>query len=268
MGRIFSSALFVGGLVSRYVGGAIDQLRRPCRDAVWLAHRRRGSCRRLSMRKAPTPISLRGLDGARRRHGGVALRPGFRHARPHFRRRRARADHDADAGRRLCVDGKLAGDAILDRRRRLARHLPGLRRIARRDRRAIARVRPAARPRREQATQRRGRGQGASIRAGAGPRLRAGRRRALPPTPSMPSALSAQLLAVFQRFGLSAGDRGRDRSMLFGPSQVLARIFELAFARRLHPWWVARGAVGLLVAAFVLLALLPFLGRLGRGHSR
>jgi len=46
--------------------------------------------------------------------------------------------------------------------------------------------------------------------------------------------------------------------MLFGPAQVLARICELSFARRLHPLWIARLAVGLLVAAFVLLALLPF----------
>ena len=46
--------------------------------------------------------------------------------------------------------------------------------------------------------------------------------------------------------------------MLFGPAQVLARICELGFARRLHPLWIARFAVGLLVATFVLLALLPF----------
>jgi len=46
--------------------------------------------------------------------------------------------------------------------------------------------------------------------------------------------------------------------MLFGPAQVLARICEFSFARRVHPLWIARGAVGLLVAAFVLLALLPF----------
>jgi hypothetical protein len=46
--------------------------------------------------------------------------------------------------------------------------------------------------------------------------------------------------------------------MLFGPAQVLARICELSFARRLHPLWIARLAVGLLVGAFALLALLPF----------
>ena len=73
----------------------------------------------------------------------------------------------------------------------------------------------------------------------------------------VPSALSAQLLAIFHRFGLPAATVVVI-GMLFGPAQVLARICELSFARRLYPLWIARLAVGLLVAAFVLLALLPF----------
>jgi MFS family permease len=73
----------------------------------------------------------------------------------------------------------------------------------------------------------------------------------------VPSALSAQLLAIFQRFGLTPATVVAI-GMLFGPAQVLARICELSFARRLHPLWVARFAVGLLVSAFVLMALLPF----------
>ena len=73
----------------------------------------------------------------------------------------------------------------------------------------------------------------------------------------VPSALSAQLLAIFQRFGLSAATVVAI-GMLFGPSQVVARICELSFARRLDPIWTARFAVGLLVSAFVLLAVLPF----------
>lgn len=73
----------------------------------------------------------------------------------------------------------------------------------------------------------------------------------------VPSALSAQLLAIFHRFGLSPATVVVI-GMLFGPAQVLARICELSFARRLHPLWIARLAVALLVAAFVLLALLPF----------
>ncbi len=73
----------------------------------------------------------------------------------------------------------------------------------------------------------------------------------------VPSALSAQLLAIFKRFGL-APDIVVAIGMLFGPAQVLARICELGFGRRLHPLWIARSAVGLLVVAFALLALLPF----------
>jgi predicted MFS family arabinose efflux permease len=73
----------------------------------------------------------------------------------------------------------------------------------------------------------------------------------------VPSALSAQLLAIFERFGLKP-ETVVAIGMLFGPSQVLARVGEIAFARRTHPLWIARFAVGLLVAAFVLLMLLHF----------
>jgi MFS family permease len=73
----------------------------------------------------------------------------------------------------------------------------------------------------------------------------------------VPSALSAQLLAIFQRFGL-APSTVVAIGMLFGPAQVLARIFELGLARHVHPLWVARFSVGLLVAAFAFLLLLHF----------
>jgi MFS family permease len=73
----------------------------------------------------------------------------------------------------------------------------------------------------------------------------------------VPSALSAQLLAIFQRFGLAPATVVAI-GMLFGPAQVLARICELTFARRLHPLWIARFSVTLLVAAFALLLLLHF----------
>ena len=73
----------------------------------------------------------------------------------------------------------------------------------------------------------------------------------------VPSALSAQLLAIFNRFGLAPGTIVTI-GMLFGPAQVLARVCELSFARHTHPLWTARFALGLLVTAFVLLALLPF----------
>jgi MFS family permease len=73
----------------------------------------------------------------------------------------------------------------------------------------------------------------------------------------VPSALSAQLLAIFERAGLTPATVVAI-GMLFGPAQVLARICELTLARDLHPLWIARFSVGLLVAAFVLLALVPF----------
>jgi hypothetical protein len=73
----------------------------------------------------------------------------------------------------------------------------------------------------------------------------------------VPSALSAHLLAIFKRFGL-APDTVVAIGMLFGPAQVLARIGELTFARNLNPLWTARCSLGLLVAAFALIALTPF----------
>jgi len=73
----------------------------------------------------------------------------------------------------------------------------------------------------------------------------------------VPSALSAQLLAIFHSFGLESATVVAI-GMLFGPAQVLARICELSFGRQLHPLWTARLAVGLLVAAFVLLAVFRF----------
>jgi hypothetical protein len=73
----------------------------------------------------------------------------------------------------------------------------------------------------------------------------------------VPSALSAQLLAIFQRFELAPATVVAI-GMLFGPAQVLARVCELGFARHVHPLWVARFSVGLLVAACALLMLLPF----------
>jgi MFS family permease len=82
----------------------------------------------------------------------------------------------------------------------------------------------------------------------------------------VPSALSAQLLAIFERFGLAPATVVAI-GMLFGPAQVLARICELAFGRNLHPLSTARLSIGLLVAAFVLLALLPFSAALAAGFA-
>ena len=69
--------------------------------------------------------------------------------------------------------------------------------------------------------------------------------------------LSAHLLAVFSRHGIDPATVVMIGA-LFGPSQVAARICEFAFARNVHPLWVARFALGVLVAAFALLALFGF----------
>ena len=69
----------------------------------------------------------------------------------------------------------------------------------------------------------------------------------------VPSALSAHLLAIFGRSGIDAGTVVLIGA-LFGPAQVAARLLEFLFARNVHPLWIARFSVGLLVAAFVLMA--------------
>ncbi len=69
----------------------------------------------------------------------------------------------------------------------------------------------------------------------------------------VPSGLSAHLLAIFGRAGIDAATVVT-LGALFGPAQVGARLLEFVFARNLHPLWIARGALGMLLAAFVILA--------------
>jgi MFS family permease len=75
----------------------------------------------------------------------------------------------------------------------------------------------------------------------------------------VPSALSAHMLAIFGREGLDPA-AVVTIGALFGPSQVAARLCEFVFARNLHPLTIARFATGLLIAAFVQLALFGFSG--------
>jgi len=70
----------------------------------------------------------------------------------------------------------------------------------------------------------------------------------------VPSGLSAHLLAIFGRAGIDAAAVVAIGA-LFGPAQVAARIGELVLARRIHPLDVARFAVAMLLAAFVLIAV-------------
>jgi MFS family permease len=73
----------------------------------------------------------------------------------------------------------------------------------------------------------------------------------------VPTGLSAHLLAIFARHGIDPATVVVIGA-LFGPSQVAARICELVLARNVHPLWVVRFALSVLVAAFALLALFGF----------
>jgi len=71
----------------------------------------------------------------------------------------------------------------------------------------------------------------------------------------VPSGLSAHLLAIFGRSGIDAGTVVWIGAM-FGPAQVGARLIEFTFGRNLHPLWVVRFALGVLLCAFAMLLLL------------
>jgi MFS family permease len=73
----------------------------------------------------------------------------------------------------------------------------------------------------------------------------------------VPSGLAAHLLAIFTRAGIDAGTVVWIGA-LFGPAQVGARLIEFNFGRDLHPLWVARFALGLLLCAFAMLAIAGF----------
>ena len=70
----------------------------------------------------------------------------------------------------------------------------------------------------------------------------------------VPSGLSTHLLSIFQRLGIDA-KTAVIIGTLFGPSQVAARLCEFIFARNVHPLWIARFAVGMLVLAFAMMWL-------------
>jgi MFS family permease len=69
----------------------------------------------------------------------------------------------------------------------------------------------------------------------------------------IPSALSAHLLAIFQRAGIDAVTAVAIGA-LFGPAQVTARLGEFLFGGGSHPLGIARAALGMTVFAFMLVA--------------
>jgi MFS family permease len=70
----------------------------------------------------------------------------------------------------------------------------------------------------------------------------------------VPSGLSAHLLAIFGRSGIDPATVVLIGA-LFGPSQVAARLCEFVFAGTAHPLNLARAAFGVIVCAFLVLAL-------------
>jgi MFS family permease len=73
----------------------------------------------------------------------------------------------------------------------------------------------------------------------------------------VPSGLAAHMLAIFTRAGIDAGTVVWIGA-LFGPAQVGARLIEFSFGRDLHPLWVARFALTVLLCAFAMLAIAGF----------
>jgi MFS family permease len=70
----------------------------------------------------------------------------------------------------------------------------------------------------------------------------------------VPSGMSANLLEIFARSGIDAGTVVWIGA-LYGPAQVGARLIEFAFGRDVHPLWVVRFALSALLCAFVMLAI-------------
>lgn len=73
----------------------------------------------------------------------------------------------------------------------------------------------------------------------------------------VPSGLAAHLLAIFNREGIDAATVVWIGA-LFGPAQVGARLIEFSFGRNVHPLWVVRFALAVLLAAFAMLAVFGF----------
>jgi MFS family permease len=73
----------------------------------------------------------------------------------------------------------------------------------------------------------------------------------------IPSGLLANLLAMLGRLGVES-TAAVAIGLLFGPAQVAARLAEFVFARAVHPVLIARFAVALLAAGFLVLMLAGF----------
>lgn len=70
----------------------------------------------------------------------------------------------------------------------------------------------------------------------------------------MLSGVTSNLLAMLERSGIPVATVVVIGA-LFGPSQVAARLGDFAFAGRTTPLWVARAAITVMLAAFILMAI-------------
>ncbi len=73
----------------------------------------------------------------------------------------------------------------------------------------------------------------------------------------IPSGLAAHLIAMFGRAGIDPATAVLIGA-LFGPSQVAARVCELAFGGRAHPLYLARFSVALLLIGLTMLVVFGF----------
>ena len=236
---------------------------RPSGDAVPARSPARPALSASRWRAIRSPISAVWLLLGR--HLGVALRSGLRDARTHLRRQGALPDHRADARGRLRLDGELARDLALQSARLEGRRICSMRRCSRWSRRrcAFALPRDARRSRRAPAV---GAPPAPATRPAAAP-LRAGGRgvRILRVRPVRLSAhLLGDLPARRDRCGSSSSIGDAVRPVAGGGASASSS------SPHVHPLWIARFAVGLLVASFALLALFGLDAGRGRvrGHVR
>lgn len=67
------------------------------------------------------------------------------------------------------------------------------------------------------------------------------------------SGVTSNLLSMLERGGLGAAEAVVVGAM-FGPAQVAARLADFLLGARIHPIWIARGAIALMALAFATLA--------------
>ncbi len=68
------------------------------------------------------------------------------------------------------------------------------------------------------------------------------------------AGMNAHLIAMFSRLGLDLGTAVA-LGAISGPMQITTRMIEIAFGRGTHPLWMARGAITMLLCAYIALGV-------------